>query len=104
MDKALLQQHALPLLATYKYSEPYMLRALRMDEHLPFPGGVSPALSRVQISRVKSSELQAACIWRQRTCLSNSLHVQIIILVPNFQTHAAVMASLTTRVSLKRLC
>ena len=38
MDKALLQQHALPLLATYKYSEPYMLRALRMDEHLPFPG------------------------------------------------------------------
>ena len=38
VDKALLQQHALPLLATYKYSEPYMLRALRMDEHLPFPG------------------------------------------------------------------
>ena len=41
VDKALLQQHALPLLATYKYSEPYMLRALRMDEHLPFPGDVS---------------------------------------------------------------
>ena len=43
MDKALLQQHALPLLATYKYSEPYMLRALRMDEHLPFPGAASRA-------------------------------------------------------------
>ena len=41
VDKALLQQHALPLLATYKYSEPYMLRALRMDEHLPFPGATS---------------------------------------------------------------
>ena len=41
VDKALLQQHALPLLATYKYSEPYMLRALRMDEHLPFPGRFS---------------------------------------------------------------
>lgn len=41
VDKALLQQHALPLLATYKYSEPYMLRALRMDEHLPFPGAAS---------------------------------------------------------------
>jgi len=41
VDKSLLQQHALPLLATYKYSEPYMLRALRMDEHLPFPGATS---------------------------------------------------------------
>ena len=48
VDKALLQQHALPLLATYKYSEPYMLRALRMDEHLPFPGAASYARDATQ--------------------------------------------------------